>query len=297
MKTLPVLIRREFWEHRVLWIAPLVVAILYIVMCLIPVGFNPGGIDMGDASISGSRDPSFLLVAGIQTTFTVLLLLLMSVVAFYYLSDCLYAERKDRSILFWKSLPVSDTATVLSKLLVALLVLPLGVYALALVTNMLAFGILYARFHNSPLVQHFVRWDTSVWLRLNLLLVADIVVLALWYAPVAAYQLLISAWAKSSVFVWTILPPLVLILGEKLVFGTWNVAQLIGYRLGTGMSDLAGSGFGLAADHHGPDGLEGLLDQVNLLPLLGTAGLWIGVVVAGALVFAAIRIRRYRDDS
>ena len=52
---------------------------------------------------------------------------------------CLYAERKDRSILFWKSLPVSDTMTVLSKLLVALIAVPLVVYVLALATNLLAF--------------------------------------------------------------------------------------------------------------------------------------------------------------
>lgn len=297
MNALPVLIRREFWEHRVLWLAPLAVAALYILVCLFPTtGFNMGGIDLQEAARTGSPDRPVVVFTAVQMVLNMLLYMLMSVVVFFYLGDCLYAERKDRSILFWKSLPISDGATVLSKFLVAILVLPLGVYLLALVTNVLAFGILIARFHDNPLLQLFVRWDTEQWLRLNGLLLADLAVFALWYAPVVAYQLLVSAWAKSSVLVWTVLPPLMVSVAERLLFGTWNVAHVIGLRLGLVFADLdRGQGFGI--NHHDGGGAERLLDGINALPLLTRADLWIGVVVAAALLFATVRIRRYRDDS
>ncbi|HEV7714355.1 MAG TPA: ABC-2 transporter permease [Steroidobacteraceae bacterium] len=285
-----VLVRREFWEHRALWLVPLVVAALYLLICLIPGNnLHIGGIDLNDNSRSFGPGRPVEVFAVVQSLFTGMLLSVTSLVTFFYLSDCLYAERKDRSILFWKSLPVSDAETVLSKLLVALLLVPLGVYLLALVTNVVAFGLLYVRFHNNALMQHFLVWDTGVWLRLNLYLVLDVVIVGLWFAPVAAYQLLISAWAKSSVFVWTILPPLLLILAERLAFGTYRIASVIAYRLGTGLLD------GDAGAGH--VGVESVIARVNLLPVLARVDLWVGVAIAVALVFATIRIRRYRDDT
>ena len=283
-----VMVRREYWEHRALWIPPLVLAGLYVLLCLIP-GVDVSGIHI-DSSVAGKfPSPDSTSFASAQMVFTLILFGLESIVAFYYLSDCLYAERKDRSILFWKSLPVSDAATVLTKLMVALLVLPLGVYLVSLVSNLLAFGILYIRFHNSALIGPYIHWDPALWLRLNVYLILDVVVMALWYAPIAAYQLLISAWAKSSVFLWTLLPPLVLVVGEKFVFNTWHIGSYLVYRLGTGLNTLNTS-FSTASGH-------GNFSQFNLVPVLGTADLWIGVAVAAALLFVTIRVRRYRDDS
>src|SRR5688500_3753928 len=46
------------------------------------------------------------------------------IIAFFYGLDALHGERRDRSILFWKSLPVSDRTPVLSKVLVMMAVLP-----------------------------------------------------------------------------------------------------------------------------------------------------------------------------
>ena len=78
----------------------------------------------------------------------------------FYLLDCLYAERKDRSILFWKSLPVSDAATVASKLLVALAVVPLGVYVVAILSDLLFSAIIAVRasFNHSQIL--IGAWDT-----------------------------------------------------------------------------------------------------------------------------------------
>ncbi len=290
MNTLPILIRREFWEHRVLWIAPLSLAVLYIITC-----FIPGALHIGSSgSLPGDATERAVVISlGIQLVFTFFLIVLMSVVVFFYLADCLYAERKDRSILFWKSLPVSDSITVLSKLLVALIVMPLAIWALALASNLIAFGILHLRFHDSRIVQTFIQWDTGSWLRLNAYLLMDVLVIALWYAPVAAYQLLISVWARSSVLVWTLLPPLALMLGERFLMGSWHVRDFLFYRLATGI--LQGSNRAFDSSPH--DGIAAMIDRSNLLPVLGNVNLWIGVGVAAVLVFAAIRIRRYRDDT
>jgi ABC-2 type transport system permease protein len=284
-RAFPVLIRREFWEHRVLWIAPVVAVAVFILLCLVIGTANPVNFHI-DARRVGAGAGSFLL--GMQVISTVLLFALASLVLFFYLTDCLYAERKDRSILFWKSLPVSDSATVVSKLVVALLLVPVGVYVLATVANLIGFGILWLRFHNDPAVGMWVSLDASSWLRTTGVMAVDVLIVALWYAPLAGYQLLVSAWAKSSVFVWTILPPLLLGFAERLTLGTWRVFSWIGSHLFFGV-------LGIAQAKHVPR--AHLLNRVDAVGLVSDPEFWIGLAVAALLVFVAIRIRRYRDDT
>jgi ABC-2 type transport system permease protein len=284
------LVRREFWEHRALWMTPLVVCALFLLIC-----FVPGAIHF-DGLPSAPRGGSDTVFIGIQLAFVGVLEFLTAIVVFFYLSDCLYAERKDRSILFWKSLPVSDSATVLTKLLVATLIVPLGVYVLAVVTNLLAFGILATLFHSHPVFGSFIQWNTGAWLRLNLVLLINTFVLALWFAPLAAWQMLVSAWAKGSVLVWTILPPLILMFAERLIFGTWKFGALLASRLGAGLFSSFGNASGVERAS-AATGLDHLFQRVDTLGLLATPGMWIGVACAAAFVFAAIRIRRYRDDT
>ena len=47
----------------------------------------------------------------------------------------MHGERRDRSILFWKSLPVSDATTVLSKASIPLVVVPLVTFAVTVATQ------------------------------------------------------------------------------------------------------------------------------------------------------------------
>jgi ABC-2 type transport system permease protein len=295
MNTLPILIRREFWEHRMLWIAPLVLVGVYICMCFIP---GPGvvGIPKGMHIPDLGPERSVVALLGVQVVFTSFLVLLMGAVVFFYLADCLYAERKDRSILFWKSLPVSDWVTVLSKVVVALIVMPIAIWALALVANLVAFGVLWLRFHGTAVMPNFIRWDTGAWLRLNGQLFANILAMSLWYAPIVGYQLLLSAWARSSVLVWTLVPPLALMLAEGWFARSWNIANFLGYRLFGGIFyHRPPPNFDVGPGTHNT--VEKVLHGTNLLPALGNIDLWLGVAVGVGLVLAAIRIRRYRDDS
>ena len=283
MNVMVMLIRREFWEHRTLVFAPLALCIVYLVLC------GVAGANIGTNILRFGNEPTtsagFLIV--MHAVFTALLYVLMAFVAFFYLCDCLYAERKDRSILFWKSLPVSDAMTVLSKAIVGLVCIPVVVYVMSFVTNVVAFAIFKLLFHPAaPPPSVAADWTIGGWIQINGYLIADIPVLALWFAPVAAYQLFISAVAPRAAFVITVLPPLTLIIGERLFFRTSYIADFVGHRLGS-----------VALFPRSAHGVQGVIDAVNALPLLARPELWIGVLVAAAGMYLTIRVRRHQQDS
>jgi ABC-2 type transport system permease protein len=288
-RTLLALVRREIWEHRALWAAPLVVAALMVCGAIVAsVKYHLTHGDLRDEGPGGMT-----MFAVMQGAVTTPLALVMLIVVAFYLLDCLYAERKDRSILFWKSLPVSDGKTVLSKLLVALVVVPLGVFALGLLLSLLFAGIwqVNAALGRVPLIPG---WDMLGWLKAEIALLLCLAVATLWYAPFAAYLLLVSAWARRAPSLWAVLPPVVAQLIEHFTFGTHHVRDLISYRIYGIWPTLFGHmhvGRGRAF------ALSSAFDQLNLGAALGDVDLWLGLALAAALVFGAIRLRRYRDDT
>jgi ABC-2 type transport system permease protein len=295
-KLMTTLIRRELWEHRSLWITPLIVAVL---MTLTAFPIHLGNLDP-EANSARFFTPEnrlgwFTLMIWAQT---VPQYLVMSIVATFYLMDCLYAERKDRSILFWKSLPVSDATTVLSKLLVGVVVLPLGVYLLAMVSGALFQAIWSARVAAGSLPDVAVGWNTLAWLKVQGLMLFAVIVCILWFAPLAAILLLVSAWVRKNVFLWTSLPPVIAIIVERIAFGTHHISRLLEYRtwgiwhaLGVNPTPPEGVAHGRVVS------LADLFDNVEMGKAFLNIDLWLGLAVAAALVFAAIRIRRYRDDT
>jgi ABC-2 type transport system permease protein len=287
MNIQPILIRRELWEHRSLWIVPLVVAGLIVIAAMFPQAAVP--IDRADLD---QAQKHVALFAVFHSALTIPQFLLLAIILPFYLLDCLYAERKDRSILFWKSLPVSDAQTVLSKLIVALAVVPLGVYVLTLITDIAASGILAVRFRHSEILRPFMRWDTGVWLHTQGFILAALVMVMLWYAPLAAYLLLVSAWAKRNVTLWATVPPLLAIVVEKIAFHTHYLAQLLGYRLNC-------SSLGIGRELAGKTELPGpqALGEISAFAVLQNIDLWLGLAVTVALVWLTIRIRRHQTES
>jgi ABC-2 type transport system permease protein len=293
MKVMQTLVRREFWEHRQLWIMPLVIAGLFIAVLAL---FPHANVQMDDSDFS-TPHKQLASFAIFHSALAIPQFLLLAVLLPFYLLDCLYAERKDRSILFWKSLPVSDAQTVLSKLIVALAVVPLGVYVLTLVTDVAASGILAVRFRNSALLQNLLRWDTGVWLHTQGFILSALVVVMLWYAPLAAYLLLVSAWAKRNVTLWAMLPPLLAFVAERIAFHTNYVGRILGYRLNgiwsalgierefSGKTDAVGQKVSAAMGHISP---LGVLQNIDL---------WLGLAATVALVWLTIRIRRRQSES
>ena len=266
------LVRRELWEHRGLIWAPLAMALTIIVLSLLGAAQDialPGVVVVRDAD--EQRDFLSTLMIGLLVP----QLLAGLVVVFFYLLDGLFTERRDRSILFWKSLPVSDTKTVLSKLFVALVAMPLWIWALSLLVGLVVFGVLAAKVSNTPAAA-LGTWHGEDWLVLQATLLGKLAVKALWYLPVAGWLLLVSALAKRAPFLWATLPFLVLSLAERIALGTNVMGALVAQRL------------------------FGFREEVALMsefPLLASPDLWIGVAVGAALVYAAIRVRQRSDDS
>ena len=296
-----VLVRRELWEHRSLVWAPLAMALTIIVLSLVS-GVMNGGVDIrlgGEQLPEPFSDPGkqrgmfAMLMAGLVLP----QLLVGFVVVFFYLLDCLFTERRDRSILFWKSLPVSDTKTVLSKLFVALVAVPLWVWALSLVVGLVVFGVVAATVSGTP-AAGLGAWHGGIWLAVQASMLGKLAIAALWYLPVAGWLLLVSVLAKRAPFVWATLPFLVLSIAERTALGTQWVGSLVARRLfGFGeevsfsvtrsTTETSALGESITRSH----------SMTTEFPLLTGVELWLGVAVGAGLVYAAIRLRRRSDDS
>ncbi len=282
------LIRREFWEHRALWLAPLSVAAFVLVVATI------GKVNF-DSALAALPEQRRALFGVIMAYPSVVQFITLGIIMWMYAADCLYTERKDRSILFWKSMPVSDTVTVVSKLLVVLLIVPLEVYVVSAVTTLLMSGIYLVRAWHDHAVDVF--WDAGTWWRIQGVSLIAVVAGVLWFAPITAFLMLVSAWARRSVQLWVLLPPVILILMEPIALGSNHVRDVVLYRLGGVFvhSGLAYPGPGDAAGQHPT--LNLLFVNVDPWPVFANPDLWLGVGVAALLIVATVRIRQYRDDT
>jgi ABC-2 type transport system permease protein len=274
-------VRRELWENRSVYLAPLGVAAVFLAGFFIGLFRLPGSIRA--ASALGPMQQQ----EAVQQPYVVAALALMAIgllVAVVYCLDALYGERRDRSILFWKSLPVSDLTTVLSKASIPLLVLPLVTLAATVATHavmLLASSAVLAASGTSAetLWRHVPFFDVSV------ATFAHVVAFhGLWYAPFYGWLLLVSAWAKRVPFLWATLPVVAIGVVEKIAFDTSYVAATLRDRL-TGGAQLSGSA--------GPMTLEMMAPEA-LGRLVTSPGLWAGFALTAVFLFAAVRLRRSR---
>ena len=284
LDTIVALVRRELWEHRSLWIAPLVVEGLLAIALLI----GRINMDLPEPVLTAQQRISIFTILqwGLAQPF----FLVTAIVLSFYLLDCLYAERRDRSILFWKSLPLSDELTVGSKLLVAAVVVPLGVFVFASAANLLFAAILAVR------VPGAISWSTYEWLRTELVLLLEVVLGVLWYAPIAGALLLFSAWIRRNPILWASLVPVVAPIIERVGLGTHYIWSFETYRL-SGIWQKLVSGPNLFNNFHDLPPVGVVLDSSSVRGALTDVDLWLGVVAAFALAYAAARVRRYRDDT
>ncbi len=293
--TLATLVRREFWEHPALWRAPLIIAALLVGTFII--GATMGGRHVGvhadgwDGNLSAERQAQAFAVSQVAPMFPLYIIMLL--VLTFYLLDCLYAERKDRSILFWKSLPVSDGLTVLSKFLVAVVVVPLGVLVLAAVCHVLLFLVWQLGVATGRLPD-VLTWSTLMWFKVEGVMLASLLLGALWYAPVAATFLLVSAWARRSPIMWVTLAPIVAMVLEWKI-GTHYVATFLYYRTFGIWEILGASAHGERLESGAR--LEAVLGDLNFAAAFTNLNLWLGVLATAALLYATVRVRRYRDDT
>ena len=284
LDTIVALVRRELWEHRSLWICALVVEGLLAIALLI----GRINMDLPEQTLTAQQRVSIFTI--VQWGLAQPLFIVTAIVVGFYLLDCLYAERKDRSILFWKSLPLSDELTVGSKFLVAAVVVPLGVFVLASAANLLFAAILAVRVPNA------LSWSTYEWLRTELVLLLEVVLGVLWYAPIAGALLLFSAWIRRNPILWASLVPVVAPIIERVGLGTHYIWSFESYRL-NGIWHKLASGPNLFSSFVNMPPVGVVLDSFNVRGALTDIDLWLGVAAAFALAYAAARVRRYRDDT
>ncbi|AWH44151.1 hypothetical protein [Stenotrophomonas sp. ZAC14A_NAIMI4_1] len=324
--TLRWLLKREYWENRGGFLyAPLIAGIVSLLMSAVGIGLGlfalhraarDGGlhVDGEDVNINGldlalltqkisAKDMADL---GNGLDLTLLLsstwpFLVLAFVVFFYCLGALYDDRRDRSILFWKSLPLSDTQTVLSKVISALVIAPL-VATLAAVATMFGFLLIIS----IVAVTHGGSATTLIWgpaspLTLSAGLLTAIPVYALWALPTAGWLLLCSAWAKSKPFLWAVMLPLfagIIVSTTKLMhlfdmttgwFWQHIVARLL---LGTVPGvDLV---YRLSANDKAKnvESLAALMSPAEQLKTLAMPDLWIGAAFGVAFIILAIRLRK-----
>ena len=275
-------LQRELWENRSIYLAPLAAAAVFLFGFLVSM-INlrrriPGAWPLDPAEQRHVLAVPYEVAAGLimGTAF---------IVGVFYSLDTLYGERRDRSILFWKSLPVSDLTTVLSKLAIPLAILPLLSFVITIATQLIMLLLSMAMLLGSG-VNIATLLIQVPFLHVSLVLLYHLVTVhGLWYAPIYGWLLLVSAWAPRAPFIGAFLPPFVIYVVEKIVFNTSYFLAMLKYR-------LAGPE---ASTSMAPGGT--LINEMAALTpaqFFSTPGLWIGLAIATVFLAAAVRLRRHR---
>jgi len=203
----------------------------------------------------------------------------------FYSLEALHGERRDRSILFWKALPVSDMTTVLSKASIPLVVLPLLTLGVVVVTHvlMLLLNLLVLLTNGSGVTMLQARTPLfELWITLLYGLIA----LALWQVPIYGWVLLVSGWARRAALLWVSLPLIAIYILEKIAFRTSHSADFFGYRFWGWFAEAFGSARPCCVPHP--------LATLTLRRFLSAPGLWIGLAIAAIFLVGAARLRRCR---
>ncbi|SFB83989.1 hypothetical protein [Massilia yuzhufengensis] len=321
MNTMKWLLRREFWEHKgsFFW-APLAVAAAMILFIgggfLYSMAFGgPQNIQFdGQTVVSFQGFPPALRykIANIAATsylgVAAPLFLVLSVVVFFYCLSALHDDRRDRSILFWKSLPLSERDTVLSKVITALCVAPMITIAIAVATGLLLLVLgmigISSKGLNlfAPVLSHPGLYLSPLYL------LAFLPLYILWALPTVGWLLMVSSWARSKVFLWAVGTPLIVLMlltwfnflvgqfSSSIIDIDFFAEQVIlrglgGLTPGVWLSEIDGSRF------TGMDqGLDAMLVLGESYRTLASPGVWVGAVLGSAMIYAAMRLRRYRDE-
>jgi len=323
MKKLPLLLKREYWEHRggflwaPIWItgAILILTVLGIISAEVfrsnahvQIGFSLDELRRSISAEDIAKAANGLDL--VQLVFVGVASVGLFFVTFFYLLGALYDDRRDRSVLFWKSLPISDTETVASKALTAMLVMPLIVLAvatLAYVAFLVLVSVWIGAHGLNPLPAVLGSHPIGMLLRL----IAIVPVTALWALPTVGWLLFWSAYVRSKPFLWAVLLPVVALianawlgaLGAPHFGGNLHLASILGRLLFSVMpgSWAGADGISIGNEHvtfnMNDDHVVSSLDPSHIYGLLATPNLWIGVVGGLVLLFCAVQLRQRRVET
>jgi len=232
--TMKASIRKELWEFKnILTWVPVALAVLIVfipMLNLILHGFDSQAFFVRvDRIMDFQNSPEIekLFFVGLISLFAPFLVL-STIVQFYYFLTCFYDERRDQSVMFWRSLPVSDSVTIMSKLIMGALVIPAIFFTVA---TLVLITILIIAFITCVVLS--LGYDISLWglwISSNIVSAFSIVwvtllPLAVWLLPLFAWLMLASMYAKKAPFLWAVLPLVAVGLVEALAVHYLNLSE------------------------------------------------------------------------
>lgn len=312
------LLKREFWENRggFFW-APVITGGIFVVLNLILAvigsiaargAMSENGFGMDESpekanQILGGLGDGMLL-GGVTLTCVVL-----AFVVFFYALGTLYDDRRDRSVLFWKSLPVSDTHMVLSKLAWALVLAPLLAVGVGIVIGVALWLIFALTATVNGLPVGAAVFTHSHPLRIIGGVLASLPVYVFWALPAVGWLMFCSAWSRSKPFLWAVLLPVlacVIISMTDILPGLEIRHDIIWYTVvyrglasvipGAWFPTLPGGAITPNDGINSPDDLANAIDLTRSWQAFATADLWIGAAIGVALIVGAIYLRRWRES-
>jgi ABC-2 type transport system permease protein len=315
MSRLLALMKREFWENKGAFrTTPLVIGGLFLAaMLMFLITFNHFDNEFQSlrellrfvAQQDVDLRAKVLYAANLEMS--VFFSTVLAFVVFFYLLGSLYDDRKDRSILFWKSLPASDTLTIGSKLLSAMIVAPLifwVVYVLTHIVIMLLFSVVVMVLGENPwtlflsIGSPFEAWS---------LVLLSYFAQSIWALPLYGWLMLVSAFAPRIPLLFAILPPVILgvlelwidflktfTLNENLfgLFGHWFANSPL-IMSGDEHNDEFGAALGIPItsdfDHQ--------VTVANMFDRLFSTDMLIGLAIAAVFLTATLWLRRRATES
>ena len=220
--------KREIWEHKTSFIGVfsamgglLIVALLFGVFNGAELSTISIDIDMDSEKIDEVFSFEELIDSKLDAVVVSLLhafIMISILVSVYYLLSSLYDDRKDRSILFWKSLPVSETRSVLTKFLTGVYVVPMFALVIGLITSFAISVIVSLWLPTLTDYGVFEIWGKFSFVSSLLLGFLFIVVTGIWISPFFAWLIFASAASKRSPLMFATVPPILIVIVEHMLF-------------------------------------------------------------------------------
>jgi len=298
------LIRREIWEHRSLYVTPLVVALVMILTVLTAFVFASGYQEIVDIGIVGAQNLTGeahrrAALLGVLIGNTVPFMFAGAILTVFYCLDSLYAERKSKSILFWRSLPITDAETVISKLLTTVLAIPLIAFAVIVAAHLVILTLtsIFVSIEGGSSV--FLVWKSAPLFDAWAAILIITMLLPIWFSPFIGWFLFVSAWTKRSPLLMAFLPLILVPTLEYWVLRThlvWDAIQTRFEQLPIFKGIDPETFFDEERFFASTDAVS-LLSYIDVGKFLTSPQMWAGVIVCGLFITAAIYVRRYRDES
>ena len=312
------LIKREFWENRggFFW-APVITGGIFLVLNLILAVIGSiaarRSMDGGGFVIDDAPEKAHQIVGGIGDGMllggVILACVVLAFVVFFYALGTLYDDRRDRSVLFWKSLPVSDTHMVLSKLAWALVLAPLLAIGIGILIGVAMWLISALTITVNGLPAGGAMFTHSHPLRVIGGVISSLPVYMMWSLPAVGWLMFCSAWARSKPYPWAELVPVracVIVsmtdilpgldIRHDLVWYTVVYRGLLSVVPGAWFPTLEGGAANPHTEINTPDELANAIDLTRSWHAFATADLWIGAAIGVALIVGAIHLRRWRES-